>query len=421
MIKKIDISELKAGMHVCGVEKKECRDALFFVNNILLRNESDIQRFSNSGYAAVYINTGENSDEPENKGVGASPGNADGDGIGAGKVRVEEREAGASGTAKGSVLIDKDGDFNVELIHARNIKDEAEGLVRSFMNSVRLGRDVEYDGVHETVGNMVGSIFRNQDALLSLVRLKSYDNYTFTHSVNVCVLSLAIGRHMGLDEDELHSLGVGAILHDIGKMLVPDGLLNKMSGLSAAEFEEIKKHTTRGFEIVSKTKHIKEDSRRVVLQHHERHDGTGYQGGLSGYAIHVFARIASVADVYDAMTSDRVYQKAMPPEAALKKMFMMRGKSFETELVERLIRCVGIYPIGTVVELNTGEVAVVKAQNPTHSLQPMVLVVLDKDKKLLDESFAVDLKGELGRWVIASRDSGAYGLDIEGLVSNPAK
>ncbi len=400
-MKKIDISELRAGMRVCGVEKKGRGGALFFVNNILLENESEIRRFSN-GYAAIYINA---DDGPEDGGFAVDDAGVKGRPAGTGG-----REASGGDVPAGQA----EAPFAAELARAKDIKSEAEGLVKSFMNSIRLGREADYGAVHGMVGKMVDSIFRNRDALLSLVRLKSFDNYTFTHSVNVCVLSLAIGRHMSLGEGELRSLGIGAILHDIGKTLIPEGLLNKRGSFSEPEYNEMIKHASLGFEIVSRTGLIGEDARLAVLQHHERYDGSGYQGGLSGADIHPFARVVSVADVYDAMTSRRVYQEAIAPEAALKKMFALRGRSFEAETVERLVRCVGLYPIGTVVELNTGETAVVKAQNPDHSLRPVVLIAVGKDKKMLDDPVEADLLGESGRWVIASRT--ACDFDVERLI-----
>ncbi|MBI4948675.1 MAG: HD-GYP domain-containing protein [Deltaproteobacteria bacterium] len=418
MIKKIPIEDLKAGMYVSALQKGGDVDMLSFMNSILIKDETEIKKLKSKGYLSACIVEDDprtlplktpQKDRPASSGTEAErlPLETTGATSAGPPPVVESFAPYAAPVAKAVPSLAGDAvDFNEELRDAREVRDEAEELVRCFMESVRAGEEIETDRVNETVGKMVSSIFRNQDALTSLSRLKSFDDYTFAHSVNVCILSLTLGRHMGFSEEALHNLGVGAILHDIGKMLVPETILKKPGSLSDAEFREMKRHTELGGDMLRKTKDITDESRRVALHHHEKFDGSGYQDRLSGEDIHLFARIATVADVYDAMTSNRVYQKGMLPEAALKKMYLMRGTHFDPELVERLVRSLGIYPIGSFVELSTGELAVVRMPNHEHPLQPRVLIFSRKDKTPCEKRIEVDLKGEIGRWIIAARDPG---------------
>lgn len=416
MIKKIPIEGLKTGMYISGLEKDAPGEMLSFINSILIKDGTEIDRLRSNGYISAYIVEDDpqalplktpRMDEPVSSRAEtvrplekADEGSVEPPPV----IEAVQPEAPVARAAPSPAA--NRVDFYEELKDAREVRDEAEDLVRGFMQSVRAGEEIETGAVNETVGKMVSSIFRNQDALTSLARLKSFDDYTFAHSVNVCIISLTLGRHLGLSETALHNLGVGAILHDVGKMLVPEPILKKPGALSDAEFREMKRHTEIGGDILCRTKDITDESRYVTLHHHEKFDGSGYQERLSGNGIHLFARIATVADVYDAMTSNRVYQKGMLPEVALKKMYLMRGTHFDPELVERLIRSLGIYPIGSFVELSTGELAVVRLPNHEHPLQPRVLIFSRKDKTPYEKPVEADLKGEIGRWIIAARDPG---------------
>lgn len=433
MIKRIPVDELRTGMYVCGIEKTG-GEPLFFMNSILMRSPHEVERFNNNIYAAVYIQIEQRLPGTLEKNE-QSPGLAEEPSQAPEEAAILAETAGESAAAEDPWDVaagqsekacaqrpleasqeKEETDFYEELKEASLIRNEAEGVVREFLHSARVGEGLNTEKVNNTVGKMVDSIFRNQDALTSLARLKSFDDYTFAHSVNVCLLSLAIGRHMGLPKDSLQDLGVGSILHDIGKMLVPDTILRKAGGLTEAEYGVMRTHAELGAQILNGTKEIADASRAVPREHHEKYDGTGYPNRLSGADIHLFARIGAVADAYDAMTSNRVYQSGLLPEEALKRMYMLRGKQFDPELVERLIRCLGIYPIGTLVELNTGELAIVKMANHSHPLQPMVMLVFDKDKNRCREALEVDLKNEVGRWIVCSKNAEDHGDIIQSLI-----
>ena len=290
-------------------------------------------------------------------------------------------------------------------------------LVREFMDNASMGKAIKTEKVHRMVEAVVDSTFRNQDALASLTRLKSADEYTFAHCVNVCILSVAIARRMGFSKEALQDLGAGAMLHDVGKALVPADILKKKGPLSEAEFDNMKQHPILGLEYLKEMPDIKESSLHVVAQHHEKYNGTGYPAMKESERIHIFARIAAVADVYDAMTSTRCYQKGMLPDIALQKIYMLREKQFEPILVERLIKSLGIYPIGTVIELNTGEIAVVKATNHLHPLQPKINMLIKANGRKYKKPFQVNLKNTASKWVVSSKDPKSIGVDIDDIIA----
>lgn len=425
MIKKISLDELRVGMYVCGMEK-EAGKPDFFMNNILLKSQADVEKMLWNGYAFLYINVDDEpaisapSPEAKPRKVNIEPAFPPAicenvpeaikelfdEGPRAATPEAIEEECLAIieqyEQARPQDGLPLETSFNEELKEAQRLRGEADLLAREFLHNARLGKNVDAGKVTGTVGRMVDSVFRNQDALTSLARLKSFDDYTFAHCVNVCILSLALGRQMGMERADLEDLGTGAILHDIGKMLVPDKVLNKPGKLTDEEFAIMKTHAELGGDMLSGAK-INEAALLVATQHHERYDGSGYYKGLAKSDIHLFARIASVADVYDAMTSKRVYQSGMVPEDALKRLYLMRGTHFQPEIVERLIICLGIYPIGTFVELNTGELAVVKMVNRSHPMQPRIQLLSDREKRHCKTPMEVDLKDEIGRWIVATR------------------
>lgn len=412
MNNKVHINELKTGMYICGLEKKGS-EPLFLMNSILLKSAADIDHLYSKNYDYAYIEAAKDQETGLKK--TAAPGGVtteaesrpEGDGPGAPVSEIEFSPPDAPDKAE---EIGK-ADFSTELKEAKDLRNEAEVLVRDFLRNARLKGEIDTKKIDSVVGRMVDSIFRNPDALTSLARLKSFDDYTFAHCVNVCILSLAIGRHMGLRRNTLKDLGAGAILHDIGKMLVPEFILKKPGKLSDDEFSVMRTHASLGDVLLAQNSDISWQARQVTLQHHERFDGSGYPAGLAGGDIHLLARIGAVADVYDAMSSNRVYQKAVAPEEAVKKLYLMRGTHFDPEIVERLIKCLGIYPIGTLVELNTGEKAIVRSINHANPLKPTVLMVSDRYGRILSLPFVLPLPDDRSRWITGSKDPDShYGI-----------
>jgi putative nucleotidyltransferase with HDIG domain len=259
------------------------------------------------------------------------------------------------------------------------------------MEDVRFGKQVEAEKVERVVEGMVDSIFRNQDALMSLARIKQTDEYTFYHSMSVGVLMISFARHMGFDKQLIQEVGVGAMLHDIGKMKVPQDILNKEGRFTEDEYNRIKEHVAHGRNILERTPGISKISVSIAAEHHERIDGTGYPDKLQGDEISVFGQMTAIADVYDAMTSDRCYQCKTDPTAVLKKLYEWSKLHYSQDLVQRFIRCVGIYPIGTLVRLESGMLGVVIHHGEKNLLQPVVRVVFNVKREALIIPYDVDL------------------------------
>ena len=276
----------------------------------------------------------------------------------------------------------------------RTTHEQATTLIYTIMEDVQLGKSIDTVSAKQVVASMVKSVLRNPDALVCFTHLKKKDDYTALHCLRVSILALAFGRHLGLDESPLNVLGMGALLHDIGKMRVPTAILNKPGKLSEREFEIMKSHVPLGVEILQRTKNVPDKAIEVTRQHHERYSGCGYMQRLQQDQISQFGLIAAIVDVYDAITSDRVYQKGISALDALKKMYEWRGKDFHPTLIEQFIQCIGIFPIGSVVVLNTEEVGVVRTMNREQRLKPQVVVVLRPDKTHYRGLRAVDLARE---------------------------
>lgn len=300
-----------------------------------------------------------------------------------------------------------------EIPKARQAHTQALEITREFINDARTGKKIDVEKVQESVDGMIDSVFRNRDALLTILKLKTYDEYTFTHSLNVGVLAMSVGRALNLSRDELRALCLGGIFHDVGKTGVPSEILNKPGRLTEEEFEVMKGHPVIGFNMLEHDKNISSISLDVIRSHHERIDGSGYPDGLaeSGMGPHIF--ISGIADVYDALSTDRVYHKGRPPHEALKIVFSLKGKHFPPQMVDAFIHCLGIYPPGTTVRLNTGETAVVHSVNHSSMLRPKTIIVFDNKGQAVTKTKILDLneKGFVDRQIVKVVDPQALGID----------
>ncbi len=261
------------------------------------------------------------------------------------------------------------------LERARSLHREATQIVRGMLGDIRLGKQIEMEKVEPLVGRIVDSIFSDQDALLPLARLKQHDSYTFQHSVSVCALMTAFARTLEVPREKIREIAIGALLHDVGKARVPDEILNKPGKLTDAEFDRMKNHVVQSKIILMATPGISPIALDVAAQHHERFDGTGYPNKLAGDQISLYGRMGAIVDVYDAITSDRVYHKGKPPTEALRKLLEWSANHFEPRLVKAFIRSVGIYPTGALVRLESKRLAVVQAQHGDKPMQPKVKLI----------------------------------------------
>lgn len=268
-----------------------------------------------------------------------------------------------------------------ELARAQTIYADSLNFARSFIRDVRAGKPLDYEASAPLVANILDSVSRNPDTLVSLAKLRRYDEYTYTHCINVSVLAVAFGRSLGLPRETLQLLGIAGLFHDVGKALIPAGILNKPGRLTDEEFDVIKNHPLLGARLLDARRGVPALVVTAVREHHEKRDGSGYPAGARGDEISLPGAMIGVADVYDALTSKRAYKNTIAPNTAMRILFEMRGKDFARGLVERFIKCLGIYPVGSLVRLDSGEVAVVLESNPHSPLRPSVRIFLGEDMR----------------------------------------
>ncbi|ENO89308.1 HD-GYP domain-containing protein [Thauera linaloolentis] len=299
--------------------------------------------------------------------------------------------------------------FGHEVERARRLHGEANRIVRDVMVDVRLGRQIEMEQIEPLVARIVDSIFSRQDALLPLARLKAHDEYTFQHSVSVCALLTSFARALELPREIIHEIAVGALLHDVGKARVPDDILNKPAKLTDAEFVKMKSHVVQSKIILGATPGISDIALDVAAQHHERFDGTGYPNKLKGDEISLYGQMGAIVDVYDAITSNRVYHKGMPATEALRKLLEWSKFHFKPELVHAFIRAVGIYPTGSLVRLESQRLAVVQSQNTEQLMQPVVKVIFHIHGHYLNPE-TIDLRRSQDH-IVGHEDFDAWNID----------
>lgn len=277
-----------------------------------------------------------------------------------------------------------------EMRAAHRIQDEANDVVETVMHDARMGRQIELSQLEPVTNRLIDSVIRNQNALLSLNRIRSVDRYTFEHSIAVGVLLVAYAHARGMEPEIIRELGMGGLLHDIGKTRVPEEILTKPGRLTDEEFAVIKGHVNHGLDIVRELPDIPQATLDVVAQHHERHDGTGYPNGLKGDEISLYGQMAAVVDVYDAITADRCYHRGEHPTLVLRKLLEWSRTHFREEVVHHFIQCVGIYPAGTLVRMESGRLAIVL--DPGEKiLYPKVKVFYNTNTDTLITPVVIDL------------------------------
>jgi putative nucleotidyltransferase with HDIG domain len=281
-----------------------------------------------------------------------------------------------------------------ELTRARAIYGEASSVVQSLLVDARLGRQIEAEKIQPSIAAITGSVLRNPDAMISLFRVKQADKYTFQHSVAVSTLLIAFGRSLGLDREVIEQIGLGGMLHDIGKVKVPSYILTKPGKLTEAEFAVMKKHVEYGAALLENASGIAQPALDVVWQHHERCDGSGYPRQLRGGELSRFGQMAAIVDIYDAMTSDHVYQRNREPTEALQWLMEMGNRQFEAELVQRFVRGIGIYPVGSLVRLESELLAVVIDQRRDKLLCPKVRAVFSVKAESFVTPMDIDLAAD---------------------------
>jgi putative nucleotidyltransferase with HDIG domain len=365
-IKRVQVADLKEGMYIHDLNCGWLQHG-FLRQQFLLRQPSQIQKMKDQGMDAVYIDTTRGDD------VADAPTREEIDQ----KLEQQLKESVAAGAVGLHARVSQ----KEESAAAKKILGEASGVVNGLLHDVRMGKQLDPVKAKPLVRAMRDSVLRNPGALISLSRIKAADTYTFQHSVSICALLVSFSHSLGLDAASVEEAGLGGLLHDVGKMKVPNEVLNKPGRLTEEEFNVMKSHATWSRDLLSVVPGISEMVIQIAGEHHEKMAGGGYPRGISGDEISKIGRMTAIVDVYDALTSNRVYHKGMEPSETLKKLLEWSGSHLDGDLVQQFIRTLGIYPVGSLVRLSSGHLAVVVEQDED-LLRPVVRVIFDVGRKM---------------------------------------
>jgi putative nucleotidyltransferase with HDIG domain len=374
-IKRVKVEDLRVGMYVHDLNCGWLQHG-FLRQQFELSHPRQIQKMKDQGLDEIYIDTARGLD------VAPSPVQAEID-------QGLERQLMGSAVA-GGALAPARVSQKQESVAAKRIRGEATVVVEGLMQDVRLGRQVDPAKAGPLVEEINASVLRNPGALISLCRIKEADSYTFQHSVSICALLMSFAQGLGMDAASVREAGLGGLLHDIGKMKIPTEILNKPGKLTDEEFTIMKSHAALSRELLTGVPGISDMVIQIASEHHEKVDGKGYPLGLSGEGISKVGRMTAIVDVYDALTSNRVYHKGAEPSEVLKRLLGFGGTHLDGELVQWFIRTLGIYPVGSLVRLSSGHLAVVVEQGED-LLRPTVRVVFDSARRLALQPRDLDL------------------------------
>jgi HD-GYP domain-containing protein (c-di-GMP phosphodiesterase class II) len=268
---------------------------------------------------------------------------------------------------------------------------DVKAKIKTIMTTPSIKISVDGKKIKEMVEKLLENILRSDFIIANLSDIRSIDDYTYSHSVNVCILSLITGIALGIKGESLRELGVGALLHDIGKIMIDEQILQKPTNLTINEFDEVKKHTVYGYEILKNSSDVNSTAHIIALSHHERKDGSGYPYSLKNNDIPVPARIVAISDVYDALTTNRIYRKKMLPHEVVDYMCSLSNKHFDKTVLDAFISHIANYPVGTAVKLNSGEKGLVAKYNKNFPNRPVVRIVIDENGKMLVKPKEIDL------------------------------
>lgn len=401
MKEKLEINELRKGMFVCELDRPWL-DSPFLFQGFLIDNDNEMTELKQL-CKYVYIDTEKGSDKQGNQPTPDT-----------GTSLKKESQENDSASQRPYLT-----NFEEEIKPAGRLRDEATSYMEELFDDVRAGNSVDANKTRTIVSSMVASILRNPDALVLLNNLRDNSDYAIAHSLNVCTLTLAFGRYLGLDQEELTEIGMGALLHDVGEIRVPKEIMSKEGLLSREESRLMQSHAQHGADILKNSEGIPLIAIEIARAHHERSNGQGYPAGLREDDITYFARIVGIVDVYDSVTTSHNNRDSINSTEALKNMYNWRNEMFDAGLVEQFIQCLGIYPVGSIVELDNGEVGIVIAVALDKRLQPKLMLVRDQLKKAYTPPRIINLALHSGdskssRYEINKvLEPGDYGIDLK--------
>ncbi|MEO5353546.1 MAG: HD-GYP domain-containing protein [Magnetococcus sp. XQGC-1] len=395
MLKKIEVSKLRTGMYVHEL-CSSWLDTPFWKKSFLLSENNDLQEIQKAKIREAWIDTSKGLDVLEDV---APPSR---------EVTAPEPEEPKAPVVRQTAPVS----MADELGRASMIVSKSKEAVFSMFTEARMGKAVDVGNAQEMVTEIADSVMRNPGALIGLARLKTKDDYTYMHSVAVCALMIALARQLGLSDEQTREAGLAGLLHDIGKMMVDADILNKPGKLTDAEFVSVKEHPAAGYKMLMESKDVSQVALDVCLHHHEKIDGTGYPHRLKGDEISLFARMGAVCDVYDAITSNRPYKQGWCPAESLRKMAEWSKGHFDEKVFQAFVKSIGIYPVGTLVRLESGRLGVVVEQQAGKSLlAPKVRVFFSIKSMSYIAPELLDLAGAGLQDKIATReDAEKWGL-----------
>ncbi|MFQ2107980.1 HD-GYP domain-containing protein [Aeromonas rivipollensis] len=299
----------------------------------------------------------------------------------------------------------------------RRLYQEARELQGKFIRHLKAGEPIDITPLAAVAEEMVDTMFTHGDAMLCLARIRAKDAYLMEHSMNVAILLANFGRYLGLERNVLKELTLGGLLHDVGKIMTPDEVLNKPGKLTDEEFGVMRQHVVHSYDILSNTAGITPTMLEVAANHHERLDGTGYPQRLKGEQLSLYTRMSGIVDVYDAVTADRVYKQGMQPTQAFRILLKGIDQHFDAELVTKFIKCMGVYPVGTLVQLSNQRLAVVMQRNEQQPLKPVVKVIYHATQRHYLEVQWLDLARNGGQESIENTvDPKEFGINLANFV-----
>ena len=406
--KKIDVGALELGMYVAELDRPWIESPFLF-QGFVIESEDDLRQLREI-CSWVVVDEEMTVQAQKDKTIALS---------------MKMKDGGRS--AKPTTIVWADAasearraELQSQLKQSFEVRKKTKDYVAKVFEDVRLGTSINAPEAKEVVNTLVEVVTEHADTLMWMTQLKQAHEYTLQHSVNVCILSLAFSHHLGYAKEQMQTIGLGALLHDIGKTKTPPEVLDKPGKLTPAEFEIIRRHPVDGWNMIKDNRDVPHASLEIIKYHHERISGRGYPEGLSGRDLSTHVLMVAICDVYDAITSDRVYHHGIPAHEGLSAMYQLAPNEFGKELMQEFIRCIGIYPVGSLVELSTGALGIVMVNDPQNRLRPVVMLVRDPKGQFYSPRryIALAAQGDVAqKWnVLRIVDPKNYGINLQAIL-----